>query len=180
MTPKGYRIVVDPGHGGDDPGAVGHELREARINLAVARLLVEQMPAPEYEVILTRESDAFVGLSHRVEVSNTSKARLFVSLHCNAASSPEANGFEVLYHGKSAAGLKLAKSVHMSTKSLFPKDRGLKPRDDLAVLRLTDCPAILVEMGFVSNPSDARLLVSPQFHLCLAKAIARGILAYKP
>lgn len=180
MVPRGYRIVIDPGHGGDDPGAVGNGLHEAHVNLAVAKLLAQHLPTPDYEVILTRESDVFVGLSKRVEIANTSKAKLFVSLHCNAVSLIDVNGFEVLHHAKSTFGQKLAKSIHQSAKSMFPTDRGVKERSDLCVLRTTGCPAVLVEMGFISNEKDAKLLASPEFHLCLAKAIARGIVTYKP
>lgn len=180
VTPRGLHIVIDPGHGGDDPGAVGHELHEARINLAVAKLLVQQLPTPEYEAILSRESDVFVGVPNRVEASNASRAKLFVSLHCNAASSPEANGFEVLYYTGSVKGKALAEAVHRSTRSLFVRDRGIKERGDLCVLRETDCPAVLVEMGFVTHAGDAQLLARPEFWLCLARQIAAGIRAYKP
>jgi N-acetylmuramoyl-L-alanine amidase len=180
IDPRGFRIVLDPGHGGTDPGAVANRLREATINLEVAKLIAYQLPAPQYDVILTREADVFVPLARRSELSNSSRARLFVSLHCNAASSPKANGFEVLHHSTSEAGAKLARSIHLNTKALFREDRGLKARDDLHVLRETDCPAVLVEMGFVTNSKDAHMLASRLFYLSLAKAIASGILAYKP
>lgn len=129
-------------------------------------------------MVLTRASDITVGLFDRAELANKSMASAFVSIHCNAASSPEAEGFEVLHHPKSERGKRLAELINLNTSILFVKNRGLKKRDDLVVLNKTTCPAALVEMGFLSNPREAKMLARPEFRLSLAKAIASGIRSY--
>jgi N-acetylmuramoyl-L-alanine amidase len=180
VTARRIRVVIDPGHGGDAPGAVGHGLREADVNLEVARLVADQLPVPPYIVTLTRNADVTVPLSMRPAIASEHKACLFVSLHCNAACGVTASGFEVFHYPHSVEGQRLARLIHQSTAGVFTVDRGIKSRAGLCVLRETKCPAVLVEMGFISNPAEAKRLASSEFKLCLAKAIARGIAAYRP
>jgi N-acetylmuramoyl-L-alanine amidase len=170
--------VIDPGHGGKDPGATRNGVDEADINLSVA-LHVKRQLEPDYKVILTRDKDADVSLELRAKIANDAKANLFVSIHCNSAENPEANGFEVFHYEGSERSQRLANLLHMHACSLVPTDRKVKATDKLYVLKHTRCPAALVEQAFISNSKDRSLLANPSFQLSMGKAIASAIKAYK-
>lgn len=170
-------IVIDPGHGGPDPGAIGiGGLREVDvvmpISLQVAGLLRQQ----GVRVILTRETDVDLGLQPRVQLANRANATLFVSIHANAISMarPDVNGAETYHAG---LGQELAASIHRQLLALGLRDRKVR-RSRFYVLRNTRMPAALVEVGFVTGAEDAPRLADPDFRSRLAEAITRGILEY--
>ncbi|MFP4299300.1 MAG: N-acetylmuramoyl-L-alanine amidase [Spirulinaceae cyanobacterium] len=170
--------VIDPGHGGRDPGAIGiGGLREKDvvlpISLEVARLLEQQ----GVRVILTRSDDRFISLAGRAQLANRSRATVFVSIHANAISMsrPDVNGVETFYF---VSGRQLAEYIQGSIMESFDmNNRGVK-RARFYVLRNTSMPSALVETGFVTGREDAPRLANPQFRDDMAYAIARGILRY--
>lgn len=177
MNPQ-YKIVIDPGHGGNDPGAVGPDgTKEKDVNLAVAKLLQKEL-SYFARVLLTREHDEFRELWERSSLANTAKADLFISVHCNAAEDRAANGTETLVYKLGGEAEKLARKVQASlVATLKTKDRGVKEKN-LHVCRETKMPAILVELGFISHPEEEERLASPDFQKAAARAIAQGVAGY--
>ena len=169
------RICIDAGHGGKDPGACAGGAREKDIALSVALKIGALLTC--YKVVYTREEDVYVGLAERALIANQAKADLFVSVHCNSAPSASANGMEVYVHtSRSAASTRAANTIY---DRLLPasgfRGRGVKA-NDYAVLRETVMPAVLVELGFVSNEGDRAKLISESWQDRAAEAIASGII----
>lgn len=178
-------VVVDPGHGGKDPGAVCGDVREADVNLAVGLVLAELLRARGYGVTMTRiEEGQHVGLDERCRIANRSEARCFVSVHCNSegeagAGARKASGVECLYMEGSERGKRLAELVQRRLVAVTgARDRGVKTRQGLAVLRGTSMPAVLVECGFLSNAAERMLLGTPGYRQAVAGAVAEGVDEY--
>lgn len=184
------RIVIDPGHAGGrtDPGAVNTELglQEADIALAVSKTLGVYLEAVGFEVMLTRlrsEDTKTDDLSLRTEFANSHAADLFISLHCNAAENKQANGFEVWTSPGVTTSDKLATCIFKQIENTFPDMYGRADYSDgdpdkeskFYVLMATNMPAVLVEMGFISNNDEALLLNDPAWQNEMARAIARGV-----
>jgi len=171
-------VIIDPGHGGPDPGAIGiGGLREKDlvlpISIEVAKLLEQQ----GVQVILTRDRDIDLDLEPRVRLAERSRASVFVSIHANAINlgRPDVNGVETYYY---TSGDGLARTIHNSILGgLRARDRGVR-RARFYVLRKTSMPAVLVEIGFVTGREDAANLSKPAYRSQMAAAIARGILQY--
>ena len=170
------KVCIDPGHGGADPGACYHGLREADIVLAVAGLLEIELMARGHLVAMTRRRDDFIDLYRRAAYANEVGAALFVSIHCNAAVNPEAHGMEVFHFARSPRGEALARQILGTMARRFPdhRNRGVKPAT-FAVLRKTKMPAALVELEFLSNLAGSAFLSEPANQRRLARAIADGI-----
>lgn len=169
------KICLDAGHGGKDPGAVGNGLKEKDIVLDVGNKVTKILEQHNVEVIHTRTTDVFVELSERAQVANKANADVFVSLHCNAFSNPDAQGVEVFSYPNSVKGKELSQSILDSIvkDNLYTKNRGTKT-DNFAVLRLSSMPSALVELGFITNAEDAGILRDKQDELAIA--VAKGIL----
>lgn len=170
-------IVIDAGHGGHDRGGVpGIRYSEKIYALDVAKRLSARLQAAGYRTVMTRSGDYFVSLSGRCAIANRTSNAIFVSVHFNAAPRRGADGVETYYYGSSAA--KLAAAVHKRVVSAAgTEDRGVRRRG-FYVLRNTRCPAILVEGGFLSNPTEgARIAGSATHRQRLADAMASGIIA---
>lgn len=176
------KVVVDPGHGGSDPGAVGlMGTREADVNLAIGLKLRDLFFLNRISVLMTREDDRDVlipdnpvahDLHARCDIANKNRADLFISIHCNASKNSKACGTETWYYN---AGQKIASSVQYQMAKLGLADRGVK-QGNFYVLKYTDMPAILVEAAFISTISEETLLVSESFQWAVAKAIYAGII----
>ena len=170
-------ICIDAGHGGKDPGACAGGVREKDIALDVAKKIRAHLRAAWYSIILTREQDKFVSLGNRAAEANMWGADLFVSVHCNSATNAPANGMEVYVH--TSRGTDSTRAAHAIYDRLLPasglKGRGVKAKD-LAVLRETDMPAVLVELAFISNDNDRAKLVSDEWQERAAEAIAAGVM----
>jgi N-acetylmuramoyl-L-alanine amidase len=168
------KICIDPGHGGKDPGAVGpNGLNEADVNLTVSKHIAAGLERLGLDAALTRETDVFVELSDRCEFANDWAADYFVSVHCNS-NGPSAAGIETLY--ASANGEALATPIQeMMIAATDDTDRGLKYRSDLYVLNGTHMPAVLAEIGFISNPETEGLLNTDHYRRLIADAITGGI-----
>lgn len=170
-------VCIDPGHGGKDPGATGGGVCEKDIALNVAKKIDAYLEAKGCTVMLTRETDVFVELSDRARMANSAKADLFVSVHCNSArDNARATGMEVYHYTHASEASKRAARVIYD--KLLPvcglRGRGVKAKD-LAVLRETVMPAVLVELGFVSNDGDRAKLISEDWQERAAETIVAGI-----
>lgn len=170
------KIVIDPGHGGKDPGAVGPSgLKEAHVNLRVALKVAEKLRKAGVEVKLTRDSDVFVDLQHRCGIANSFNADYFVSIHCNAASTPQAHGTETYCYKFGGKGEILARVIQAELIAVTGRaNRGVKTAN-YYVLRRTNMPAVLTELAFISNPEEERLLADVAYREKCALAIANGI-----
>jgi len=181
-VPRGrYTIVIDPGHGGPDPGAVGiNGLRETDVVLDVSLQLAQLLQAKGINVLMTRTSEVDVDLPPRVALANNSRADLFLSIHANALSMarPDVNGIETFYF-ESSRSRALAQAVQEQILAISPgsPDRGARP-GRFFVIRRTVMPSALVEMGFVTGSLDSPRLADPAFRRRLAVALANGLLRY--
>ena len=216
-------IVIDPGHGGKDPGAVGYRgTKEKDIALDVAKRLEKKLSKNmNVKIIMTREEDIFLRLSERTKIANESNGNLFISIHTNAAEDRRASGFETFLIGpnKNEAAVRvaarenavlelegktgknltnedliqatIAQSAFASKSEQFAsmvqkeikkrvqsKDRGVK-QAGFYVLMGASMPNVLVELGFISNPSEEKKLRSPQYRDQLATAIYRAVEQYQ-
>lgn len=182
VVPRGrYRVVIDPGHGGPDPGAVGiGGLRETDIVLDVGIQVAQLLQARGVQVLMTRTSEVDVDLPPRVSLANSSRADAFVSLHANALSMsrPDVNGIETFYfRGGPSYRLAAALQDRMMAVSPGTPDRGARP-GRFYVIRRTIMPSALAEMGFVTGEIDAPRLADPRHRRRLAQAVAAGILSF--
>lgn len=175
------KIVLDPGHSGPiEPGAVGlMRTTEASVVLLVAISAASFLRADGHEVILTREGDIQNdGLSFRADIANDTNADVFVSIHANAADNRNATGTETYHYPGSSLGRKLAGFIQEElVYALELADRGVKEADH-AVTRLTNMPACLTELAFISNPREEQLLNSPHGQVTCGMAIYKGVHRY--
>ena len=167
-------IVVDAGHGGFDRGGVpGQRISEKDKTLDVAQRLKRILQGQGYRVVMTRDSDVFIPLGTRCSIANQYRGAQFVSIHFNCASRVGANGIETYYYRGDSSGL--AASIHRNVVSISPSEnRGIRRRG-FYVLRRTAIPSVLVECGFLTNPTEGRLALSADYRQRLAEQIARGI-----
>ena len=217
------RVVIDAGHGGKDPGALGKSgLKEKDVNLAIARMARDALESEGLEVIMTRDSDEFISLKRRAEIANEKEADFFVSIHSNAgmrryqgaevyylsdaldenaraleAAENASLAFEedsaigmdktlrailwdIVYTENRAQSSELAQHILNSIDGRIPmvKNRGVKTAR-FYVLKFTNMPSVLVEVGFVTNLDEARRLDNNYYRQMLAEAIANGISSYK-
>lgn len=171
-------VVIDPGHGGGDPGAVGiGGLQEKNVILPIAREVATLLEQQGIQVIMTRTDDRELDLEPRVQIAERANASLFVSIHANAISlsRPDVNGLETYYY---SSGQRLAQVIHNAILQSVPiRDRGVR-QARFYVLRNTSMPAVLVETGFVTGAEDSRRLADPSHQRLMAAAITQGILQY--
>ena len=220
--PKFRSIIIDAGHGGKDPGAIGRTgLQEKVVVLDICKRIKKILQQRGFKVKMTRESDKFVSLKARTEIASRAAADLFVSVHANAAHVRSAYGFEtfsapdlgfvdriatqrkineglmfsnlsikknalnverivsdMLYEHKQSESKLLAKQIGQKTAKLIKaKNRGAK-KARFYVLRNTLIPAILVEVGFLSNPKEEKLLKKKTYRQKIARSLARSISDY--
>ena len=175
-------IVLDPGHGGSDSGAEHNGVTEKNVTLDVSRRLRGVLASRGWTVRMTRDSDVDVyapndsahdELQARCDVANRAGARLFVSIHANSFTTSSLNGTTTYYY--KSVDLALARAVHRRLiAALGTKDDGVR-KENFYVIHHTTMPAILIETAFISNPSDAALMRSPEFLQRIAIAIADGV-----
>jgi N-acetylmuramoyl-L-alanine amidase len=170
-------VVIDAGHGGHDRGGMpGQKVPEKGYTLDVAKRLDSVLREAGYRTVLTRRSDVFVGLGDRCRIANGQRNAIFVSVHFNGASNYDAYGIETYYYNGSRSA-KLAAAVHRSLLSATgTMDRRVRSRG-FFVIRRTSCPAVLCELGFLTNKAEARKIDSAAYRQRLAEGIARGIRA---
>ncbi len=225
-----FTVVIDAGHGGHDPGAVGKRGKEKNINLSVALKLGKliRQNCPDTRVVYTRERDVFVPLHRRAEIANDAKANLFISIHTNSVASrsrsvsgtetytlglhrtqenlevakkenavilieddykqryagfnPNSSEsyiiFEFLQDKNMAQSVSFATSVQKCFRNANRTDKGVHQAGFL-VLRATSMPSVLIELGYITNPTEEAFLMSEQGSATLAKSIYRAFLNYK-
>jgi N-acetylmuramoyl-L-alanine amidase len=186
QTPKGT-IVIDAGHGGFDGGAVGRVsgVHEDGLNLAVAKKLQSLFEKNGYTVIMTREDENAVGgtkdedMARRREIIGQSGADIVISIHMNKYPDTSVSGPQVFFYEDSTEGEKLARLVQQALiEALDPPKARTEHPEDYYILRSGDCPAIIVECGFLSNEREEALLQEDDYQSRCAKAIYRGVDAY--
>ena len=178
-------VVIDPGHGGADPGKIGiNDAKEKDINLQVAKRVKKLLEDKGVKVIMTREKDQMLSegstgskkvqdMKERVKLINDTAPDLAVSIHQNSYSGEEVHGAQVFYYTHSTEGEKLAEIMQ---KALLSVDhRKAKADSTYYLLRRTEVPTIIVECGFLSNYEEAEKLVDEKYQKQLAKAIVKGI-----
>ncbi|NYE57695.1 N-acetylmuramoyl-L-alanine amidase [Carboxydothermus ferrireducens] len=173
----GKKIVLDPGHGGKDPGAVGAggiAEKEVTLKLALAgKALIEKLGG---EVVLTRDKDVFIPLPQRVKIANNSEARAFISVHLNAATDHTARGIETYFKAGREDSESLAAKVQKQLIDEFGfKDRGLKTAT-FYVIKNVRLPGILAEIGFITNPEEIKIVNSSDGLSRFARALAKALL----
>ncbi len=170
-------IIIDPGHGGADTGAMRGKILEKDLTLQIAKRVKNILEAKGLtKVILTREQDSTLSLSDRVELANSKKADIYVSIHINASVKTEINGIETHYYSES--GYDVAKIIHKELlKNIQAENRGLF-KSKFYVINHTEAPAVLLELGFISNEKERTELTSDERQQNSAQAIADGIINY--
>ncbi len=170
-------IIIDPGHGGNDTGALRGNVLEKDLTLAIAlkvRECLQEMGLNK--IIMTRETDKTLTLENRVQISNNNNADIFVSVHINASVKTEIKGIETHYYTES--GYKVAQVIHKELmENVNAIDRGLF-KSKFYVINHTEAPAVLLELGFISNEQERNALNSETRQMESAQAIADGIVNY--
>ncbi len=182
-------IVIDAGHGGNDPGKVGiHKELEKDINLTIAKLLQEELEKLGFEVVMTRETDADLAdadasnkksqsLRRRCELVEQVQPACVVSIHQNSFTDASVRGAQVFYYSKSDEGRRMAELLQAAlVEGVDPENhRKAKGNDSYYMLKKTVRPTVIVECGFLSNPQEATLLSSEEYQRKMALAICKGI-----
>jgi N-acetylmuramoyl-L-alanine amidase len=167
-------IVIDAGHGGHDRGGIpGQRVAEKDMTLDVALRLSNVLSASGYRVVMTRSTDVFVPLGGRVAIANSYRNAVFVCIHFNATGRSGASGIETYFYSRDS--LPLASAIHHYVTGGAPSaNRGVRRRG-YYVLRKTSIPAVLVECGFLTNPTEAAYAQSASYRQKLAEEIAAGV-----
>lgn len=173
-------VVVDPGHGGSDPGAVNPATgrRESDINLRLAEIFREVSAGAAFDIVSLRMTDTLVTLEDRVRLANQLDPEAFISFHCNAAENPDAHGFEVWTSPGQTDADGLATLLYTALDETLPTigrqclDDGDPDKEaNFYVLRKTASPAVLIEFGFISNPDEEKWLADPKIQKLAATAV---------
>ncbi len=180
---KDKLVVIDPGHGGNDPGAISPtlKLKEKDIVLDVSLELKKLLEKEGFKVYMTRDDDNYIGLYDRTDIANELGADVFVSIHANAHNKRDVEGIQVLYYpddptrdNKTFANVMMDALVD----GLGAQDRGIIPRPNLVVPRETNMPAVLLELGFMTNEKEEKLLNTSEYRYKAAEASFDGIIEY--
>lgn len=168
-------VVIDAGHGGFDRGGIpGQRVSEKAMALDVAQRLAKKLRSAGYRVVMTRDSDVFLPLGERVRIANSYRDAIFVCVHFNSATRAGANGIETYYYSSQSAAL--AANIHRQVVAGTSTDnRGIRRRG-YYVLRRAANPAVLVECGFLTNPSESKLALQSSYRDRLARQIANGVM----
>jgi len=171
---SGMTVVIDAGHGGYDRGGIpGQRVSEKDMTLDVAQRLRSVLAANGYRVVMTRDSDVFVPLGTRTAIANQYRNAIFVSIHFNSATRRGADGIETYFYSRDS--LALASAIHHYVAGGAPSpNRGVRRRGYF-VLRRANIPAVLVECGFLTNPTEASYAQNASYRQKLAEEIAAGV-----
>ena len=177
--PRGYyKVFIDAGHGGTDPGALGYGYRESDLNLQVAKKVESKLKSKGIDVKMSRNSDIFYSLSERAEMANDYGADAFVSIHQNSAEAKSANGIETYYNRKKEEDRPLSNDIQKQVISQTgANNRGVK-NAEFTVLVKSKMISALVECGFITNELEVKKLSDSSYQDKLATGIANGIEEY--
>ncbi len=170
------KIIIDPGHGGYDPGAQNNGIYEKDIALDVSRRVKKYLEKAGFYVIMTREQDKTVSLKDRVDLTNKENPDLFLSIHVNASRNPDIRGVETHWYTLKSRSLAMHVQQQMVNRIVIP-DRGLK-NSRFYVIRNAKVPAVLAEIGYMSNEIEFYQLLTEERKESSARAIAEGIIKY--
>ncbi|MDR1914603.1 MAG: N-acetylmuramoyl-L-alanine amidase [Clostridiales bacterium] len=179
-------VLIDPGHGGVDPGKVSGKTEEKNINLDIALMLQGYLETADAVVYMTRIDDADLAQSKKSDMyarkltANTSNADIFVSIHQNSYPSASVEGAQVFYFNRSDNSKRLAESIQKQIKSFvdYRNRFEAKENSNYYVLKQTTMPAVIVECGFLSSPNEKYKLNNPDYQDRIAWAIYMGIVDY--
>ena len=193
-------VIIDPGHGGTDPGSVNRYGKEKDFNLRLAKILMKDLERKGFRVRMTRSSDVYPSLGQRVSFANRIPDAIFVSIHFNSFVNSTAKGIETYAlsprgsgthnsrgvrnnflegNRRDSANIALATAVHAAVmKKTQAEDRGIK-RDRFTVLAGLSMPAVLLEGGFLSNPAEAKKIASTSYLSIISQGITNGIVTYR-
>lgn len=176
LPPGSGTVMIDPGHGGKDPGATGvNGYREKYVNLGVSQELYSLLSQQGYTVRMTRDRDVFIELDDRVNLANRWNPQLFVSIHADAIRDRYIYGFTIyIARGASRNSQRAAQLIEQSLKNAGIHSQGIR-RANYRVLKYTRCPAVLVELGYLTHQAEAALLANPHYQQKLAHALASAI-----
>lgn len=174
---SGYHIVIDPGHGGKDRGAIRSDLYEKTLTLPTAIEVAKRLRNEGASVTLTRTDDTYISLDERVRISDSNDADALISLHYNAFTDQAVSGINTHYYAGDEAQ-KLASSIQTSLiKYVQLNDRGVRT-GNYHILRESSDPAILIELGFMSNPDERETIQTTTYQKKVADAITAGVEDY--
>ena len=187
---KGHIVMLDPGHGGYDPGAITKQgVYEKSINLQIAQKVKEMLSPSGIGVFLTREEDIDyvpdgvkgkttkkqIDLNRRIDMAKEANADVFVSLHVNATATGQESGSETFYHFKSESGKRLAELIQQEMIKIPRMNRRIAKPGDFYIIKNTIMPAVIVEVGYLTNVKELKKLQQSWYQEQLARAIAKGI-----
>lgn len=188
---KSKTIAVDPGHGGYDPGAVWQDIYEKEINLEISKVLVDRLENYGAKVVLTRDGDynyAIAGmhgrdakrydLNQRIELINHHHADIVITVHVNSIRNSSYEGAEAFYHARSLEGQKLSLEIQHELRTITGMKKRIAKTSNCFMLLKTKAPAVLVEVGYLSNEHERKLLQDPEYIDLLAQKITNGIVRY--
>jgi N-acetylmuramoyl-L-alanine amidase len=194
MPLSGKVIAIDAGHGGPDGGAISKDgLVEKEVNLAISLYLRDYLQQAGALVVMTRENDKDLAseatkgyskrktedLLNRVDLIEKNKAGMSISIHLNSIPSSKWKGAQTFYYPSNTEGKKLAESIQNEIRTnLSNTDRVPKTEDKFYLLKALAIPSVLVEIGFLSNPEEARLMADANYQKKVAESIYRGIVRY--
>lgn len=186
-------VVIDAGHGGYDPGAITSQgLYEKEINLQMAKRMGELLKPSGIQVFLTREEDIDyvpegtrgrqtkkqADLNYRIDLAKQANAEAFISLHLNATITGKNSGAETFYQNQSEDGKRLAESIQAELIKVPGMNRRIAKPGDFYVIKNTPMPAVIVELGYISNPQERVKLQQSWYQDQLARSVAKGIAQY--
>ncbi len=188
---KRLTLIIDPGHGGEDPGAVVGSIEEKNINLAVSLKLLQFLQLIDADIVITRTTDKmlydvgeesrkkFYDLYNRLAFTKKYPDSVFISIHQNKFPIESCKGMQVFYGIKNSDSMLLANSIQSAVKNLQPDNhRTVKSGNSIYLLENSEVPSVIIECGFISNPTDSALLVDEDYTDKLAFYIFCGISQY--
>lgn len=179
-----FVVVIDPGHGSIDTGTSYRNIYEKDINLTIGKYLYQEMKQFNIKSILTRAEDKLFmdsrreDIKHRPQIALENNADLFISIHANNFPSSQPSGSQVFYKPGSSLSKELAKEIKRELVNIRKNNNRSIKNGDFYVLNKTPCPAVLIEVGFLSNPEDRKLLTDPKYQKKIAVAIRKGVVQF--
>lgn len=184
-------VLIDPGHGGKDPGKVGvNDALEKDLNLQIGKTLKKHLEKQDFQVVMTREKDETLAegstdntkvqdMKERVKLINSTAPALAVSIHQNSYHEAGIHGAQVFYYSHSTEGKKAAEIMQQALLMVDEDNtRQAKANDTYYILKRTEVPTIIIECGFLSNPEEAELLADEEYQDKLAEAVTEGVKSY--
>lgn len=174
---RGYRIVIDPGHGGKDSGAISSGVYEKTLTLETAKKVADLLRKAGASVQLTRRNDTFISLNDRVDLNSKHKTDAFISLHFNAFTDPNVDGINTYYYSGNT-NQDLANAIHDNLITFTKLNNRGTQKADFFVLQHNQNPAILIELGFMTNPNELKTIQTDSYKEKVANAMLAGLVNY--